>query len=161
MSAAEHSRAKTIFFAAIELPPDERRAYLDDACGEDTALRREVESLLKHHDPVSIFDKGAVEDRERGRLSLDPGVSRSNGRLHLSHLFESPNRRRLWVLAAVALLAGLGLWTHARIEESLHRVLANDLGTVLSAEVHALDHWIGDQNPEPTVCPISKKTTEA
>jgi non-specific serine/threonine protein kinase/serine/threonine-protein kinase len=33
---------------AIELPPEERAAFLDARCGADTAMRREVESLLAH-----------------------------------------------------------------------------------------------------------------
>ena len=36
-----------IFKAAIRLPPDERSAYLDRACGTDAELRKDVESLLR------------------------------------------------------------------------------------------------------------------
>jgi len=35
-----------LFHAACELPPAERQAYLDKACGSDEELRREVELLL-------------------------------------------------------------------------------------------------------------------
>ena len=39
---------KTIFAEAIEKHAgQERAAYLDEACGEDTQLRRRVEDLLK------------------------------------------------------------------------------------------------------------------
>src|SRR5262245_12934672 len=41
--------AADLFFAAVELPPKERGAYLDDACLDDAALRTEVESLLHAH----------------------------------------------------------------------------------------------------------------
>ena len=40
-----------IFFAVIELPESERMAFLDTACGQDLALRREVDSLLVAHEP--------------------------------------------------------------------------------------------------------------
>ncbi|HEX5268962.1 MAG TPA: WD40 repeat domain-containing serine/threonine-protein kinase [Gemmataceae bacterium] len=39
-----------IFNEAVKLPPGQRAAYLDRACGADAALRREVESLLRAHD---------------------------------------------------------------------------------------------------------------
>ena len=38
---------EAIFDAAISLPPSERTAFLDQACGHDSALRRSVEALLR------------------------------------------------------------------------------------------------------------------
>ena len=40
------SRAARIFNEALNLPLTERSAYLDQACGDDSALRRNVEELL-------------------------------------------------------------------------------------------------------------------
>ena len=42
-----HQREAAIFDAALELPPDQRAAHLDHACGGDAALRQRIESLLK------------------------------------------------------------------------------------------------------------------
>jgi serine/threonine protein kinase/WD40 repeat protein len=39
-----------IFNAAVKLAPEKRAAYLDQACGDNPDLRREVESLLRAHD---------------------------------------------------------------------------------------------------------------
>lgn len=39
-----------IFHAAVELPADERHAYLADTCGSNDELRREIESLLRSHE---------------------------------------------------------------------------------------------------------------
>ncbi len=50
MSAADWSRVKTTFHAAVELPAGERQAFLDQACGDDDVLRREVASLLAEAD---------------------------------------------------------------------------------------------------------------
>ena len=41
---------KTLFSAALALPKSEREQFLDARCGDDTALRREVESLLESSD---------------------------------------------------------------------------------------------------------------
>src|SRR5438477_5097823 len=49
--------------AALALPPDEREAFLDDACVGDTALRREVESLLGAEERAGSFlAAGAMKD---------------------------------------------------------------------------------------------------
>jgi serine/threonine protein kinase len=44
-----------IFRAALKLSRDQRPAYLDQACGSDQELRREVESLLRAHEAESGF----------------------------------------------------------------------------------------------------------
>src|SRR3954453_2282959 len=44
-----------IFKAAVQLPPERRAAYLDQACGKNHELRREVESLLEAHDQPGSF----------------------------------------------------------------------------------------------------------
>ena len=44
-----------IFQAAVNLPISERGEFLDRACGDNQPLRREVESLLKAHDPDDSF----------------------------------------------------------------------------------------------------------
>lgn len=42
----QSQRVRVLFEHVVELPPDAARAYLDRACGDDAALRREVEALL-------------------------------------------------------------------------------------------------------------------
>jgi serine/threonine protein kinase/tetratricopeptide (TPR) repeat protein len=44
-----------IFKAAVKLPADQRAAYLDQVCGDNPALRVEVESLLKAHEAPGSF----------------------------------------------------------------------------------------------------------
>jgi WD40 repeat protein/serine/threonine protein kinase len=44
-----HEDALEIFGAAVELPPESRAEYIDQACGENLSLRAEVESLLRAH----------------------------------------------------------------------------------------------------------------
>jgi hypothetical protein len=44
-----------VFAAALELPADQRGAYLDQACAGDLALRRQVEALLKVHNEAGDF----------------------------------------------------------------------------------------------------------
>src|SRR5579871_3376614 len=52
----EQSPAEVIFFAALEKgTPEERAAYLNAACGDDSDLRRRVERLLAAHPQVGSF----------------------------------------------------------------------------------------------------------
>jgi hypothetical protein len=47
-----HTSGRTIevFAEAIQLPVQERAAFLDRACAEDEGLRLKIEALLKSHD---------------------------------------------------------------------------------------------------------------
>jgi eukaryotic-like serine/threonine-protein kinase len=45
-----HQRAKDVFLVALAQSGPDRSAFLADACGDDTALRAEVESLLHFHE---------------------------------------------------------------------------------------------------------------
>ena len=49
------NRIKALFQAAVELPPQDRDAFLDQACGGDRTLQREVESLLTAHREAGDF----------------------------------------------------------------------------------------------------------
>lgn len=42
----DHPTGDDIFQQALDLPPSERQAFLDDACGDDADQRREIEDLL-------------------------------------------------------------------------------------------------------------------
>jgi WD40 repeat protein len=46
---------EAIFAAAIAMAPEQRAAYLDEACGADGALRGRVEGLLRSHDDAGSF----------------------------------------------------------------------------------------------------------
>ena len=51
MSESEAKRRRiteALFAAALKRPPTDRGRYLAETCGNDTALRTEVESLLRH-----------------------------------------------------------------------------------------------------------------
>ncbi len=50
MSADELERAEELFQIAADLPAAERGEYLQEQCGEDQALREEVERLLRAHE---------------------------------------------------------------------------------------------------------------
>jgi len=46
MKPGDWPKVEELYHAALEKQPAERKAFLDQACGEDERLRREVRSLL-------------------------------------------------------------------------------------------------------------------
>ena len=55
-SAGERwARVKTVFHAAVALPPPERAAFLRNACPDDDALRADVQGLVEAHDRARDF----------------------------------------------------------------------------------------------------------
>jgi tetratricopeptide (TPR) repeat protein len=59
-----HQRAKDVFLAALDRPSADRAAFVADACGDDTALRQEVASLLEFHDDDNEVETGAEADAD-------------------------------------------------------------------------------------------------
>ena len=53
--------AGSLFFQALQQPPEQQDAFLDAACGKDQALRTEVESLLQDHGKAGAFLSGITE----------------------------------------------------------------------------------------------------
>lgn len=69
--SATHQRAKDLFLALLDVPREGRARFLANACGEDDALRLEVESLLEFHDASSAV--------EAERAPKDPHIAFAPG----------------------------------------------------------------------------------
>jgi WD40 repeat protein/serine/threonine protein kinase len=77
--STQTDRAKEVFLDALELESaDDHRAFLDRACGGDTALRREVENLLAHHSRVGSFLASGPRDPD-ATASFDTGAADGPG----------------------------------------------------------------------------------
>jgi hypothetical protein len=62
---ADADREVAIFTRALGLAPQDRDAFLDNACGSDDELRGKVEALLKAHARLGSFleePPGAITD---------------------------------------------------------------------------------------------------
>ena len=68
--AARWKRVKALLAVALEKPLPLRAAYLAEACGEDAALRSEVEALLAAHREAGTFlDSVTAGDGQASQLS--------------------------------------------------------------------------------------------
>lgn len=63
-----------VFVEAIQLPAQERPAYLERACGADKPLRQRIERLLKAHDQAGDFlEQPASEAETEAAVGEKPG----------------------------------------------------------------------------------------
>jgi serine/threonine-protein kinase len=83
--AARWERVKELFDGAAGLDPDARAAFLAEACGDDGALREEVESLLLAHDQAGGFLPEPPPDPDAGDAAEDL-ADRRLGPYRLLHL---------------------------------------------------------------------------
>jgi TolB-like protein len=83
MDSDRFHRVEELYHAALERPPDQRSAFLDQACGNDAQLRSEVESLLAFESKADQFlEKPAAE------VASDTGSSLLGRRLSRYHIVE-------------------------------------------------------------------------
>lgn len=130
MSATLHARAKVLFLAALERPLAERTGYVAGACGEDAALRAEVESLLAFHvgrQTGAAGESGLLLPR-MARNAPGPDGGPAGGRV-ASHVV-SRAARRLEVVSLVTFLAIFVLW-----------FVVNVLRGQLATELDSLYQW--------------------
>ena len=61
-SSERWQQAKEILYPALEMAEAERSSFLDEKCGSDIELRREIESLIAaHNGAAERFETPAVE----------------------------------------------------------------------------------------------------
>jgi serine/threonine-protein kinase len=83
MSDASFGRLEELYAEALERAPDDRYAFLNDACGADDELRREIEELLAlHDDAVGFFDGLSGDIAHAAPLELE---SAAQPRLTIGH----------------------------------------------------------------------------
>jgi len=60
MSPERFQQVQDLYLAARPRPPEERAAFLAEACGADIDLRRDVDSLLAHDDSPDPIERPAI-----------------------------------------------------------------------------------------------------
>ena len=75
----EPRREEAIFDAALALPPEQRKAYLDRACGDDATLRNHLEVLMRSHERSSGFLEPAVSPATAGTMVVSIPPSEQPG----------------------------------------------------------------------------------
>ena len=122
-----HHQAKELFAKAIELSGDERRKFLVGACGSDTDLLSEVESLLGFDSPDDDDDFGVFIS---GMTSFIRGRD------------AMPSSLRIGTRAIVAavLLVGAGLFVF-QFRQAVRNQVASSLRSICDVQSKAIQAW--------------------
>lgn len=112
MSDPRWRRIEEIFAAAIDCPSSDRASLLTRECGDDTALRREVEQLIEGHECGGLVDTLAtkLEAPARWRSRIDA--------------VEWTDRRVAQYVVVAPLGAGAMGWVYKARDERLNRMVA-------------------------------------
>jgi hypothetical protein len=107
------SREDAIVEAALDLPPQNRAAFLDKACGDDAPLRQLVEALLKVHHRVGSLREHREPPQEEPTVVLSlPPTEQAGDRIGRYKLLEQIGE------------GGCGVVYVAEQEEPVHRRVA-------------------------------------
>src|SRR2546426_7517757 len=82
MTPERYREVGQVFRAAAEIPPDRRDAFLNAACGDDKALRQDVESLLVQHSRGEGWIDGRALDVAAQALASRPSESWVGRQVH-------------------------------------------------------------------------------
>ncbi|WP_339909011.1 serine/threonine protein kinase [Symmachiella dynata] len=151
-----NSRIRDIFVQAIDLDKKSRAKFLDQECGDEPEIRAEVESLLSHHAPDTILPEGLPDN------PIAAAASGANQRpfrrifaTTIREIIERGFRHRFWrnmiLFALGILLSGVGIWMYWGMEESLRKILATKLESLLDADIAALEIWMEDKKSSAEV----------
>ena len=86
MSAPQLERLKEIFHSARELEPGQRTAFLEESCGNDLELRREIDALLKSAGDADGFidnTPAALAAEAFGGTEMPSAIGRTVGQYKL------------------------------------------------------------------------------
>ena len=153
MTPERHRLLEELCHNAFERDPAERAAFLDDACADDQALRREVEELLAHAEDAVHFietpalDVAAAPSHARprlwaGRLARIPCLSLlgSGGMGEVYRARDSLLHRDVAIKILPAFI-GSDADRRARFEREAHLLAA--LNHPHIAAIYALEHVEG------------------
>ena len=142
-----HARIRELFDQVIRRGPEGRSAYLEGACGDDTTLREEVQSLLLFH--TEDTDEPAEPERAVEGFAASKGPLVSHRTLRGANTTTRARRfrreRALVVGASLASLALLLLVSRG-VDRSIHRAAMERTDTALEAilkgKVVAIQTWL-------------------
>ncbi|MEZ6091554.1 MAG: serine/threonine-protein kinase, partial [Pirellulaceae bacterium] len=120
---------REIFQSALDYDdPTEQQAYLDQACGADSELRRRVDSLLESHMAATDFLNTPAVDRMKWETHADPAPTVDLSKPDFSFLQPSSKPDSLGTLGNYEILEAIGQGAFGIVfkafDPKLHRIVA-------------------------------------
>lgn len=151
MNDEQHRLIKDIFLECSKLEDEERRKCVERRCGDNTAMRREVELLLAHHKSSTIMPAAQRDGTPSRDGSRPSNRSRSRGSRTRTAWRRALNQwaDRLTVSgqmalgAAVTLLLvfGMAWWSQHSIATSSRNYWAQGFAAMLKATDEHVGAW--------------------
>ncbi len=142
MDAARHQRLKLLFEQARQLDGAERGLFLARACGDDAALRTELEALLGHHREQTLLKASPTASRDVTKIAARSMLKREPTRVTSA---PAPSLVALWSsLATLIAVLVIGWGLHQGIREALlaHQMRLLEIGCRQAAD--AVRHYLED-----------------
>ena len=143
MTPERHQQISKLYQDALELDLERRPAFLDQACGDDEALRKEVESLIASHEQAEGFIEAPALDVAAQLLAEDLDKETAPTRTHVDHPADKP------VFFWVALLLGtavLGLYVFGGMMIFRYGGLRKDFGWQSASRGQAV--YVSEVDPQ-------------
>ncbi|MEQ8764229.1 MAG: protein kinase, partial [Planctomycetota bacterium] len=145
-------RVRELFLAAFDRPQDERAGFLAEQCGDDEALRREVQSLLEEAEqPDALFDDplwmvaGASDHAgdlpggtRLGPFRIEAPIARGGMSRVYRARQRSPNRAVALKVLGAGLDADSSRWRFEQEIRILARLDHPNIARIYSAGMHTL-----------------------
>ena len=149
MITAQWDTLAVLFEQVIELPVEKRATFLDEACGKDETLRRELDSLLACYNQASpFFDslESVVPVSREEEPIVDP----------FELIGEEVSRYRVEGLVGVG---GMGVVYEAYDTELLRKVALKFLPPALSFDARARERFVAEARAasgldHPNICTV-------
>jgi serine/threonine protein kinase/Tol biopolymer transport system component len=128
MAPRNFSKVEKLYHEALDRPPSEREAFLENACGGDESLVREVQSLLSHEAEARRLLEEPAEDAATQKLSHLRGARL--GRYEIADLIGSGGMGQVYRARDTALGRDVAI-------KVLPGAVANDTGRLRRFEQEA------------------------
>ncbi|MBA4017160.1 MAG: hypothetical protein C0483_08310 [Pirellula sp.] len=151
----QHRLIKDIFLECSKLEGEQRRQCVERRCGDDAAMRREVELLLAHHKSSTIMPASNRDSNPSKTGSRSSNRSRSRGSRTRTAWRRAINQwadrlsvsgqMALGAAATLLLVFGMAWWSQHSIAMSSRNYWANGFASMLKTTDENLTAWFDSE----------------
>ena len=131
------NRVQEVFLRVVDLPNAQRARYLDQVSPKDSTVRKEVESLLRHHHANSVFASPPASANERPSASLVSKILPAT-----RYLIPKKHKTTLWLACFLTGMLFTSIFLIQRTKDEIRKSRKEELLTLLKHKRQAMDIWI-------------------